>query len=71
MKCFLLRFHVGHDISCETQLLESVSLNSVGHPVLQSSLCPSFSLSVLTHCVTAHTCAPATARNLESDCVMI
>ena len=25
---------VDHDISCETQLLELVSLNSVGHPVL-------------------------------------
>ena len=25
--------HVDHDISCEPQLLELVSLNSVGHPV--------------------------------------
>ena len=28
------RFHVDHDTSCETQLLELVSLNLVGDPVL-------------------------------------
>ena len=67
------RFHVDHDISCETQLLELVSLNSVGHPVLWSSCCPSFSLSIvsLDSCFTAQICAPATDRNLENDCVMI
>ena len=27
-------FHVDYDISCETQLHELVSLNSVGHPLL-------------------------------------
>ena len=66
-------FHVDHDISCETQLLELVSLNSVGHPVLWSSCCPSFSVSIVSpdNCLTAQTCAPATDRNLESDCVML
>ena len=60
------RFHVDHDISCETQLLQLVSLNSVGHPVLWSSKRCS-----PDNCLTAQTCAPATDRNLESDCVMI
>ena len=27
------RFHVDHDKCCETQLLELVLLNSLGHPV--------------------------------------
>ena len=67
------RFHLDHDISFETQLLELVSLNSVGHPVLSSSCCPSFSLSIVSpdNCLIAQTCAPATDRILESDCVMI
>ena len=67
------RFQVNHDISCETQLLELVSLNSVGHPVLWSSCCPSFRLSITSpdNCLTAQTCAPVTDCNLESDCVMI
>ena len=34
-------FMVDHDISCETQLPELVSLNSVAHPVSSSSSCPS------------------------------
>ena len=34
---------LNHDVSCETQLLELVSLNSVGHPVFSSLLvCPFF-----------------------------
>ena len=33
-KEIMRRFHVEHDKCCETQLLELVSLNSVGHPVL-------------------------------------
>ena len=36
------RVHVDHDLSCETQLLELVSLNSVGHPVFVVFLLPFF-----------------------------
>ena len=61
-------FRVDHDISCETQLFELVSLNSVVHLVSSSlRVYPAFSLCVvlLTTVQPGSTCAPATDCDLE------
>ena len=65
----LQRFHFDHDISCEIQLLELASLNSVGHPVLSSSCCPPFSLSIVSpdNCLTARPTVILTVIVLWSD----
>ena len=64
------RFHVDHDISCETQRPESVPPNSAGHPefavFLLSFFQPECSRSLFNS-----TRAPAIDRNLESDCVIM